>query len=171
METAPRHNPRPHMMCVTSLDIIHVIDTLMMYPYHHACDVVGLDLRLRNVWEKGDPMHDRDEPFGGFDIFLCGDFRQLPPVKARAMYRSTARRRLASLKLSAQVKEMLRKGRAAYRTINRVITLKKNMRQRDVNDGTTDASKLARRHKRNAAHRRHLERMGNGACRPALSTT
>ncbi|KAH7933192.1 hypothetical protein HPB49_010174 [Dermacentor silvarum] len=27
------------------------------------------------------------EPFGGFDVMLCGDLRQLPPVRATEMYK------------------------------------------------------------------------------------
>nr|XP_054930532.1 uncharacterized protein LOC129386496 [Dermacentor andersoni] len=41
-----------------------------------------VDRRLRQI--RCDRM---DEPFGGFDIILCGDLRQLPPVRAAEVFK------------------------------------------------------------------------------------
>ena len=38
-----------------------------------------IDIRLRALF-------DPDRPFGGIHVILCGDFQQLDPVKARALY-------------------------------------------------------------------------------------
>ncbi|XP_065305470.1 uncharacterized protein [Dermacentor albipictus] len=41
-----------------------------------------VDRRLRQI--RADRMR---EPFGGFDVILCGDMRQLPPVRASEVYK------------------------------------------------------------------------------------
>ena len=114
--------------------------------------------------EEGQPMYKKDVPFGGFDIFLFGDFRQLPPLSARAMYSRNFKSIKTLRKVWKTTRRMLRKGLEAYYEINQVITLRVNERQRvRRKPGQTDwqARKDAIRARN---FRRHLDRMGNGDC-------
>nr|XP_037273302.1 ATP-dependent DNA helicase PIF1-like [Rhipicephalus microplus] len=40
-----------------------------------------IDCRLKQITQK------LDEPFGGLDVLMCGDLRQLPPVRANEVYK------------------------------------------------------------------------------------
>ncbi|XP_065304810.2 uncharacterized protein [Dermacentor albipictus] len=55
-----------------------IIDEISMMS---ADTLVLIDRRLRTISLK------YTEPFGGFDVILCGDLRQLPPVRAAEVYR------------------------------------------------------------------------------------
>lgn len=75
-----------------------------------------IDRRLRQILEQP------DLPFGGRNVILMGDFAQLPPVKASALYKPA---------------NLLRRGeetggRASYLAFNKTITLKKLVRQGDA---------------------------------------
>nr|XP_037278210.1 ATP-dependent DNA helicase PIF1-like [Rhipicephalus microplus] len=41
----------------------------------------AIDCRLKQITQK------LDEPFGGLDVIMCGDLRQLPPVRANEVYK------------------------------------------------------------------------------------
>ncbi len=109
-------------------------------------------------------MHAENEPFGGFDIFMFGDFRQLPSVGARAMYSRNIKDTSMLRRVFTSTHEKLVEGLNAYYEINQVISLTENMRQRvKVEKGQT--RRQARRKARRARNfRRHLDRMGNGTC-------
>ncbi|XP_037505577.1 uncharacterized protein LOC119381899 [Rhipicephalus sanguineus] len=55
-----------------------IIDEISMMS---ADTLVMIDHRLRTISLK------YAEPFGGFDVIMCGDLRQLPPVRAAEVYR------------------------------------------------------------------------------------
>ena len=109
-------------------------------------------------------MYKKDLPFGGFDIFLFGDFRQLPPVGARAMYSRNIKSTKTLRRVWKSTRRMLRKGLRAYYDINQVITLRVNMRQR-VKRKPGQSERQAKKDAIRARNfRRHLNRMGDGEC-------
>ncbi|XP_077537575.1 uncharacterized protein LOC144149774 [Haemaphysalis longicornis] len=57
-----------------------IIDEISMMS---ADQLDAVDMRLRHVTQK------YNEPFGGVDMILCGDLRQLPPVRASEIYKRT----------------------------------------------------------------------------------
>jgi hypothetical protein len=98
-----------------------------------------MERRLRNLWDRGDTVgirdktHPRNLPFGGFDIFLFGDFKQLPPVGSRPMYAPVREHDLSKIKAThVTTIQMSEKGHDAYMDINKVITLPDSIRQDDA---------------------------------------
>ena len=64
----------------------------------------------------------RNVPFGGFDIFMFGDFRQLQPVgSTNPMYASIKNLGKAK-KMSRAERDKLRQGRDAYKSFKHVIS-------------------------------------------------
>ena len=120
-----------------------------------------MDKRLRSIWETDEPMYQQDVPFGGFDVFMFGDFRQLQPVGASPMYASTKNLR-HSTKMSKQTKEVMKQGKKAYRSFKQIITLKSNKRQKFERRPDETDTQAARREKKAEAFRIHLDRMGDG---------
>lgn len=47
--------------------------------------LVKMNDRLRQITQN---FH---EPYGGLDVYMCGDLRQLPPIKATEVYRRSTR--------------------------------------------------------------------------------
>lgn len=73
-----------------------------------------LDQRLREIFPAR-----QDETYGGMNIFICGDFHQLPPIGATVMYAKMPNTRNADI-LS---------GQQAYRALDRTVRLSQLMRQ------------------------------------------
>ena len=110
-----------------------------------------MDMRLKNIWKTDnpadldDPTAPQNLPFGGFDIYIFGDFRQLPPVGSRGMYMQVDD--LSKVKAWHKTTHaMCRGGHKAYRTIDDVFTLPESIRQKDPKFTA------------------HLDRMGEGLC-------
>lgn len=101
--------------------------------------------RLKHA--KGDDMLNCDKPFGGVNVIFTGDFGQLKPVKASALYRHE----LVNSPKFAQCKDTdavsTLNGAFLWRQVNEVVILKKNKRQE------TDAEYAAL-----------LNRVRNGKC-------
>jgi len=72
-----------------------------------------LDQRLRQIFAEN-----ADQPFGGIDVSLWGDFFQLPPVRATALYND-----------SHLFNQYDVAGQALYKLFNRTVELELNMRQ------------------------------------------
>ncbi|KAK3915401.1 ATP-dependent DNA helicase [Frankliniella fusca] len=54
-----------------------------------SCSLLGMiDKRIREGTGK-------DEPFGGLNVYLCGDYKQLPPVMGTALYGGVCHSELA----------------------------------------------------------------------------
>ena len=69
-----------------------------------------------------------DEPFGGINIILCGDFAQLPPVKAKALYSHEVGSYLLKKPSTKQQECVI--GKALWHQFTTVVILQENMRQR-----------------------------------------
>src|SRR3981189_442801 len=72
-----------------------------------------IDQRLREIF----PAH-QDEVFAGANIFICGDFNQLPPIGAQVMYAFSSKTNADYLS-----------GQQAYRALNTTVRLAQLMRQ------------------------------------------
>lgn len=73
-----------------------------------------LDQRLREIF----PAH-QDDMYAGINIFLCGDFHQLPPIGAMVMYSDLPNARNADFLT----------GQQAYRALDTTVRLTQLMRQ------------------------------------------
>src|SRR3981189_361967 len=73
-----------------------------------------LDQRLREIF----PAH-QNEMYAGINIFVCGDFHQLPPIGATVMYASLPNARNADFLT----------GQQAYRALDTTVRLAQLMRQ------------------------------------------
>jgi ATP-dependent DNA helicase PIF1 len=75
-----------------------------------------IDHRLRQIFPER-----RDEPWGGVNTFLCGDFNQLPPIGSMTMY--------ASPNTAPKTNPDFHAGRKAYLSLDTTARLITSMRQ------------------------------------------
>ncbi len=111
-------------------------------------------------------MERHNVPYGGFDIFMFGDFRQLPPVGARPMY-ATNMKLDESQRVWETTREKIKQGLQVYYNIDQVLTLRINERQKvkSKKDETPEEKKKRMKRARQARRfRRHLDQLGNGTC-------
>ena len=92
-----------------------IIDEKSMIPLK---TLAIMDQRLRQIFPEK-----QDEFFGGINVFLCGDFFQLPPVGGKALY---SRIRSGDAITMA--------GQNAYLSFDRTVRLTEVMRQQGEND-------------------------------------
>ncbi|KAJ7572174.1 hypothetical protein C8J56DRAFT_760913, partial [Mycena floridula] len=72
---------------------------------------------------------ENDAPFGGINVIFAGDFAQLPPIKQSRLY-SQDRPGKGSKKLSQHEQEKNILGKLLWLSIQKVVVLTENMRQR-----------------------------------------
>ena len=73
-------------------------------------------------------MNRPDEPFGGINMILCGDFAQLPPVKAKALWNHEISPRFSNGTSTKQQECLI--GKVLWHQFTTVVILRENMRQR-----------------------------------------
>ena len=73
-------------------------------------------------------MDKPEEPFGGINVILCGDFAQLPPVRAKALYNMELGSR--NTVVSSTKEQECTIGKALWHQFTTVVILRENMRQR-----------------------------------------
>jgi hypothetical protein len=81
-----------------------------------------------------------NEPFGGLNVIFAGDFAQLPPVSAKALYSpdSTVAPMVYSKMSILDQKNTI--GKIIWQQITTVVILKQNMRSQAHKHGTFPAS-------------------------------
>jgi hypothetical protein len=79
-----------------------------------------IDQRLREIFPSR-----QDEPYAGINIFVCGDFHQLPPIGAAVMYSNAPSRNADHLR-----------GQQSYRALDKTARLTQLMRQDGEDDET-----------------------------------
>lgn len=94
------------------VDEISMIDSRSMY------DICA---RMAEAREKD------DEPFGGVNVIIAGDFAQLPPVGGGTLYASHEKSRLHHTSSINTQKALI--GKAIWHQITTVVILRQNMRQ------------------------------------------
>ncbi|KAF8574351.1 hypothetical protein K439DRAFT_1312009, partial [Ramaria rubella] len=87
-------------------------------------------LSCKNLYEISKRLSitlgDVNQPFGGMNMILCGDFAQLPPVRAKALYSPD----VGHLNTRATTKEQENTmGKAIWHQFTTVVILRENMRQ------------------------------------------